>query len=41
MHQALEEIRFHRILDPTSAQMGIEALGFEEAQMKALTAAIE
>lgn len=30
-----------RILDPTSAQMGIEALGFEEKQMKDLTAAIK
>jgi type IV pilus assembly protein PilB len=30
-----------RILDPTSAQMGIEALGFEEQQMKDLMAAIK
>lgn len=30
-----------RILDPTSAQMGIEALGFEEKQMNDLTAAIK
>jgi type IV pilus assembly protein PilB len=29
-----------RILDPTSAQLGIEALGFEEHQMKAFLAAI-
>jgi type IV pilus assembly protein PilB len=30
-----------RILDPTSAQLGIEALGFEALQMESLTAAIK